>query len=148
MLIKRSSAALLLLLAASTTSLQVFADDFVAQKAPPPTFKMTRLDVSKRAAEFPMKSIIGNKGASFPRLADSVDVGTEPAKLANPEIVSPAKSVESSKPAVKPQPTTEKVEPGKVRWHKAVQTAMDASKRTGKPVLLFQMMGRLDDRFC
>lgn len=148
MLIKRSSAALLLLLTASTSSLQVLADDFVAQKAPPPKFRMTRLDVSKRAAEFPMKSIIGNRGASFPQLADSVDVGTEPAKLANPETVSPAKSVDSNKPSLKPQPTNEKVEPGKVRWHKAVQTAMDASKRTGKPVLLFQMMGRLDDRFC
>lgn len=42
----------------------------------------------------------------------------------------------------------ERVEPGKVHWHKAVQAAMDASLQSGKPVLLFQMMGHLDDRFC
>ena len=41
-----------------------------------------------------------------------------------------------------------KVEPGKVRWHKDFETACRVSKKSGKPVLLFQMMGKLDDRFC
>jgi len=41
-----------------------------------------------------------------------------------------------------------KVEPGKVRWHKDFDTACRAAKKSGKPVLLFQMMGKLDDRFC
>ncbi len=41
-----------------------------------------------------------------------------------------------------------KVQPGKVRWHKDLDTACAAAKKSGKPVLLFQMMGRLDDRFC
>jgi hypothetical protein len=41
-----------------------------------------------------------------------------------------------------------KVEPGKVRWHKDFDTACAAAKQSGKPVLLFQMMGKLDDRFC
>lgn len=41
-----------------------------------------------------------------------------------------------------------KVEPGKVRWHKTFADARAAAKTSGKPVLLFQMMGKLDDRFC
>lgn len=41
-----------------------------------------------------------------------------------------------------------KVEPGKVRWHKDFPTACNEAKKSGKPVLLFQMMGKLDDQFC
>jgi hypothetical protein len=41
-----------------------------------------------------------------------------------------------------------KVAPGKVTWHKDLATACAASRTSGKPVLLFQMMGKLDDKFC
>jgi hypothetical protein len=41
-----------------------------------------------------------------------------------------------------------KVQPGKVRWHADFDTACRAATRSGKPVLLFQMMGRLDQKFC
>jgi hypothetical protein len=41
-----------------------------------------------------------------------------------------------------------KVEPGKVRWHKTFADACAAAKKSNKPVLLFQMMGNLDERFC
>jgi hypothetical protein len=41
-----------------------------------------------------------------------------------------------------------KVAPGKVRWHKDFASACAAAARSGKPVLLFHMMGRLDDKFC
>jgi hypothetical protein len=41
-----------------------------------------------------------------------------------------------------------KVEPGKVKWHADIATARAASAKSGKPVLLFQMMGKLDDQFC
>jgi hypothetical protein len=40
------------------------------------------------------------------------------------------------------------VEAGKVRWHKDFASACAAAAKSGKPVLLFQMMGRLDHRFC
>lgn len=39
------------------------------------------------------------------------------------------------------------VEPGKVKWHKSFADARDAALNSGKPVLLFQMMGRLDQQF-
>ncbi len=41
-----------------------------------------------------------------------------------------------------------KVPAGKVAWHADLATACAAAKKSGKPVLLFHMMGRLDDRFC
>jgi hypothetical protein len=41
-----------------------------------------------------------------------------------------------------------KVEPGKVRWRKDFAAACRAAKKSCKPVLLFQMMGKLDDQFC
>jgi hypothetical protein len=41
-----------------------------------------------------------------------------------------------------------KVKPGLVNWHKSFEEACTASQKSGKPVLLFQMMGKLDDQFC
>lgn len=39
------------------------------------------------------------------------------------------------------------VEPGKVRWHDSIEAAKKAAANSGKPILLFQMMGRLDQQF-
>jgi hypothetical protein len=41
-----------------------------------------------------------------------------------------------------------KVQPGGVHWHPTWTAACDAAGKSGKPVLLFQMMGKLDDQFC
>jgi hypothetical protein len=41
-----------------------------------------------------------------------------------------------------------KVEPGKVKWHADFKAARAAAAKSGKPVLLFQMMGNLDEQFC
>jgi len=41
-----------------------------------------------------------------------------------------------------------KVAPGQVRWHETFAAAKVASSKSGKPVLLFHMMGRLDQKFC
>jgi hypothetical protein len=41
-----------------------------------------------------------------------------------------------------------RVPPGKVRWHPDFASACKAAAQSGKPVLLFQMMGRLDQKFC
>lgn len=40
-----------------------------------------------------------------------------------------------------------KVEPGKVNWHVDFAAACEASQQSGKPVLLFQLLGQLDQRF-
>lgn len=36
----------------------------------------------------------------------------------------------------------------KVRWHGSFAAATEAAAKSGKPVLLFQLLGRLDDAFC
>ena len=41
-----------------------------------------------------------------------------------------------------------KVTPGKVNWHPSLDAACSAARKSGKPILLFQMMGKLDDKFC
>ncbi len=40
------------------------------------------------------------------------------------------------------------IAPGRVAWHPSFAAAQDAAKASGKPVLLFHMMGRLDRQFC
>ncbi|MGB6044843.1 MAG: hypothetical protein WBF93_16940 [Pirellulales bacterium] len=45
-------------------------------------------------------------------------------------------------------PTNPKVAPGKVSWHPDFAAACEASRKSGKPVLHFQLLGNLDDQFC
>jgi hypothetical protein len=59
-----------------------------------------------------------------------------PARVADLDQAGPASSVNP------------KVRPGKLRWHPGFAAACDAARQSGKPVLLFQMMGRLDEQFC
>jgi hypothetical protein len=41
-----------------------------------------------------------------------------------------------------------RVQPGRVRWHEDFAAACAAGRTSGKPVLLFQMLGRMDQKFC
>src|SRR5262245_14818415 len=41
-----------------------------------------------------------------------------------------------------------KVPPGKVAWRNSFAVACAAAEQSKKPVLLFHMMGKLDDQFC
>jgi hypothetical protein len=49
-------------------------------------------------------------------------------------------------PAAPVQPGT--VAPGLVPWHASFDEACAVARRSGKPVLLFQLLGRLDEEFC
>jgi hypothetical protein len=40
-----------------------------------------------------------------------------------------------------------KVRPGDVKWHPDFDAACAAATKSGRPVLLFQMMGNLDEAF-
>jgi hypothetical protein len=135
----------------SLTLLAIFAG--MAGNSPAPAQETLRIngvgsrdlrDMSKMRVESPVKGLLG--GYREPVASESTPLKSSMRKEATP--VKPAKAVGSTPRSVIKQLPTEKVEPGKVRWHKAIQTAMDASRQSGKPVLLFQMMGRLDDRFC
>lgn len=39
------------------------------------------------------------------------------------------------------------VQPGLVKWHKDFETACTAADKSGKPVMLFQLLGKLDQRY-
>jgi hypothetical protein len=41
-----------------------------------------------------------------------------------------------------------RVPPGLVKWHASFAAARAAAQESGKPVLLFHMMGQLDRQFC
>ena len=45
-------------------------------------------------------------------------------------------------------PGSRTVAPGLVRWHADFDAARAAASISGKPVLLFQLLGRLDEEFC
>jgi hypothetical protein len=53
-----------------------------------------------------------------------------------------------SSPTAAGEPANPRTRPGLVRWHEDFAAACAAARRSGKPVLLFQMMGRLDQKFC
>ena len=60
----------------------------------------------------------------------------------------PAREIVATKSATVPTTDNPKVKPGLVKWHANFAKACEASKKSGKPVLLFQLMGKLDDQFC
>ncbi len=45
-------------------------------------------------------------------------------------------------------PSNPAVAPGLVKWHPTVEDACAAARKSGKPVLVFHMMGQLDRQFC
>jgi hypothetical protein len=66
-------------------------------------------------------------------------------------IEGPMKRVLAAQSANTPQAgafVNPKVRPGIVTWHATFEAACAASRESGKPVLLFQMMGQLDQQFC
>jgi hypothetical protein len=100
-----------------------------------------KLDVGKRVIELPVKGVIAGKTAApaaAPMPLRDITKG---------EIERPAKAVVqvNSGAAASVNP---KVQPGRVQWHPTFEAACAASQKSHKPVLLFQMMGKLDDQFC
>lgn len=45
-------------------------------------------------------------------------------------------------------PASDPIEPGLVDWHPSFEVACAFAKESGKPVMLFQLLGRLDEEFC
>ena len=59
------------------------------------------------------------------------------------------KSTDSPKAiSASPSAAERSCSPGLVRWHSTYKEALQAAQQSGKPVLLFQLMGRLDQEFC
>ena len=129
----------------------------VSAVAAPPQLRTIK-DGGKTAIENPLKAVVrqsaprssGNTvfkprppASRIPKDAEKRDIEV-PLKRVVRDSAPPAEKATETKPAGFKNP---KVEPGKVRWHANFEKAVAASKRSGRPVLLFQMIGNLDERF-
>src|SRR5579885_3178605 len=91
------------------------------------------VDVRKSAIENPVKSLLA------PAPTSKASLGYSHYLPLRSTTTSPKLTTSSPESA----PLT-----GLVSWHNNFAEALDASRKSGKPVFLFQMLGRLDDRFC
>jgi hypothetical protein len=110
-----------------TASSSLMAQQFPAPNVGAPV--APRLDVGKGKIEFPAKNLY----AKHAELAQAVNAYNQQA---------------FAQPTPTTSPENPRVEPGKVNWHPTFEAALEASRKSGKPVLLFQMMGKLDLKFC
>lgn len=104
--------------------------------------KLPRVDVTKAVIEFPPKELLVElklPAKSKPRVDESkADIEAAPKRV----LVDTSKA--KSAPADR---EFKKVAPGKVSWHMSFDAAVAASKKSSKPVLLFQLLGQLDEEF-
>ena len=95
------------------------------------------------------KAVVKNTGPGQPNAAGPADI-TKTVRIER----GPASIVKTSGPApantntVPVSTDNPTVKAGEVNWHKSFAEACAAAKKSGKPVLLFHMMGQLDKQFC
>ena len=97
--------------------------------------------------ESPANKIV-RESASVPGTGPRIpDGGKRAIEASAKTAVAATAPAESGRAATGPEanPT---VKPGEVRWHQSFAEACVAAKKSGKPVLLFHMMGQLDKQFC
>lgn len=71
----------------------------------------------------------------------------EPAAEAIVRNAQPPEAAAAEESTAAPADDNPRVEPGKVQWHDGVDAAIVAAKSSGKPVLVFHLLGQLDQRF-
>lgn len=107
------------------------------------TRKHSPAPMLKGAVEEPLKRLISTRSTavitenSLSVAAPSYSsqrIGITPSEVKNS---SPEKRLEGKR-----------VQPGLVNWIPDFKTAFQKAKKSKKPVLVFQMIGRLDDEFC
>lgn len=132
MKISMITAATMALIAVSATAPLAQAQNPTENGSPAARAITQRMDFSKSKIEGPLKSLLRSGASAAPK--------TDVNKL----IVSP-RSAPAASPVVAPH---DRVSTGLITWHNNVQDALSRSAKSGKPVLVFHMMGMLDDRFC
>ena len=101
-----------------------------------------QVDRGKAVIEAPAKRILVQ---AKPVPPDHADISKYDIELPPSQIL-----VEASDKRVKENATDrsfKKVAPGKVQWYKDFAAAVEMSKVSNKPVLLFQLLGQLDEEF-
>jgi hypothetical protein len=97
-----------------------------------PGMAQERMDMRKSFIEVPLKTTIN------PNFKPSMKT----------DQIRPARPVFEERVISVTDKGVAKVAPGKVCWHKDFDEAKRAAAVSGKPVLMFAMLGRLDDKFC
>jgi hypothetical protein len=87
-------------------------------------------------------------GLAAAALALATPCGARAADPTKGAVEKPVRDALAGASATRAGGTNPKVAPGKVRWHAHFAAARAAARASGKPVLLFQMMGKLDEQFC
>lgn len=62
-------------------------------------------------------------------------------------LMGPAQGAQLAAPSTA-QSDDDRVAAGCVAWHPTLEAARAAAEISGRPVLQFQLLGRLDERFC
>ncbi|MBW3541777.1 MAG: hypothetical protein KY476_16035 [Planctomycetes bacterium] len=113
----------------------------------------TQPDERPAAANPPQSSArdSGAAGATLAETAPADNPTVEPLKGSDPFAGVPSAQVLYRSSAKGSDPVRQQlnptVEPGRVRWLADFDAARATAARSGRPVLLFQLMGRLDQRF-
>jgi hypothetical protein len=103
-------------------------------------------DRGKGVVESPLKGVLA--GAAGAKASPQKSRPTDMAKMEIETATKVAVGNGVGAAAAAPAFVNPKVAPGKVQWHESFAVACERSRKSGKPVLLFQMMGKLDDQFC
>ena len=105
----------------------------------PRLFSPLQQDESKQKVEEPVKKNLA-------------DVGKMAVEMPVKRLIADARKSEDEVPlkkAIDPaRPKEGRVAPGRVQWHASFDKAIEAAAKSGKPVLLFQMLGQLDEEWC
>ncbi len=125
-----------------------------------PSRPLTEADFTKRrVVERPTEELVADLSPPDDQAAAPVqEVKPAPADRTKRDVIEPAAEAvvrgtqppdvaASDEPAAGAADDNPRVEPGKVKWHDNVAAAMTAAKKSGKPVLVFHLLGKLDQRF-
>ncbi len=147
---------LILLSTACSMQAQETGRQRTTQQAAPAHF-----DVGKSSVEAPLEKVIGNADSGKPdegtpginleilttapkNPARSLDVSKKFIETSPKELLEPTAVHHESSLPISDDP---QCKPGLVTWHANLQEAKTASRRSGKPILLFQLLGKLDETF-
>lgn len=106
-------------------------------------------EFSKRIIELPVKELIGAKKHLAKLPATETEQKFDITKLLIENPVKNLAKFELMEEQFELMNASENqaCQPGLVQWHKDLETARAASETSGKPILLFQLLGNLDQRF-
>ena len=121
-----------------------------------PSRPLTEADFTKRrVVERPTEELVAELSpdeiAARPTAEAKPADGDRTKRLVvEPVVEAVVRGAQPSAPAREPAARSDdnpRVEPGKVQWHDDVAAATSAARRSGKPVLVFHLLGQLDQRF-